>query len=139
MPWGDFAHWSALSFVAGIVMGLALFVSGCANAKPAVVATNTVHHTGVEMCTLPVQQAKTQAEIDRVNRAGCPEAARAHRAVRESKDAVVAVLLAMEAGRCTSLVNQAPLECGIGKAMDRLLGAVSAAARARKAVEDALR
>jgi hypothetical protein len=47
----------------------------------------------------------------------------------------VAVILAIEAGRCTSFVGQAPSECDLAAASKRLTEAASRMTRAREAVE----
>lgn len=131
------------TIAAGLLLKAVVLLTGCSDLGPAVDASNVQRALGHESakwlqehCTAPVQRAKTQAEIDAVNEAGCPEAARAHRAVRTSHGVVVATLLAIDAGRCTSLVSQAPRECNLTEAWTAAVKAAQAFERAKRAVEE---
>jgi hypothetical protein len=108
----------ALAF-AGLLALLVVMLSGCTS-EQAVTAANVQHAVGEEAaailherCTVPYEQAQTVAEVEALDAKGCPEAARSLRTYREAHALVVATMLAIDAGRCTSRVSQAPRECDL--------------------------
>jgi hypothetical protein len=113
MPWGDFVHWSALSFVAGIVMGLALFVSGCSStseAKSAANALRTSLHAAAPVlaakCIDPYMGAETltmaeaQEVLKQYDRSGCARALRTYEVARSAHVALSTTVIAIDAGDC---------------------------------------
>lgn len=126
------------------VVGALACVMGCHDTAPAVDAANAQREVGHAsaaklhaLCTVPYEQAQTEADIQRLNDIGCPEAAFALRALRTSHALVVATLLAYDAGRCTSVVNQAPRECDIAGATLSMVKAAQDLAVAMRSLERA--
>ena len=114
------------ALVAGLMLAAFILLTGCADRRAVVTAANAQREVGVvaaqvlhDVCTVGYERASTQAEIDRLDALGCVKAAHALRTYRRAHALEVSVLLAYEAGRCTSLVSQAPRECDLaGAALD---------------------
>lgn len=126
----------ALATVAALLAGL-----GCAELGTAVAAANVQRAAGHaaadvlrDVCTRGYEQATTAAEIDALDARGCPELAHAVRALRTSHAAVVAVLHAIEAGRC-DLRAVAPRECNLAAAARDAADAHQDTARALSRVQ----
>lgn len=103
-----------------LVLAAVALLSGCRDLSPAVTAADLQREVGHasaralrEHCTVEYERAQTPERVQDLNDAGCPSAARALATLRTSHALVVATLAAYDAGRCTSLVNQAPRECDL--------------------------
>lgn len=106
-----------------VTMAVLALVASCHDTQAVVTAANAQREVGVvaakilhDVCTVGYERAETQEEIDRLDALGCTKAAHALRTYRQAHAVEVSVLLAFEAGRCTSLVNQAPRECDLATA-----------------------
>lgn len=130
-----------------ILGGLALStVASCSDLAPAIHTANVTRTTGHALaavvtarCAEPYARAAdmpaadARAEVARLDALRCPEALRAQTALSEAHGAMVALLVAVEAGQCQATVAApAPARCDLGRATMAL---VSAGARLARAVD----
>lgn len=88
------------------------------------------------LCSEPYQAATTIAQVERLDRLGCPAAARAHGLLRTSHATLVAVVGAIEAGQCDSFVSgKAPVKCDLMSAIEDVVDASAALAVAVRQLE----
>ena len=126
----------------GLVVVVLAPIIACRDMTPAVTAVNLQREVGHEMakklhdiCTVGYEKAQTRADIDRLNDGGCVDAAFALKTFRLSHALVVSMMQTYDAGRCTSLVNQAPRECNLTEALSNFVKAGQAAAVATQRIE----
>lgn len=125
-----------------LVAGLASTAPACHNMEPAITAVNVQREVGHqaakvlnEVCTKGYERAKTEADVQRLNDGGCVDAAFALKHFRLTHGLVVSMMQAYEAGRCTSVVNQAARECNLTEALANFIKAAEASAAATKRIE----
>jgi hypothetical protein len=122
--------------VALALLGAALGGSACHDLSPAVATANATREVGHataaqlrELCTVPYERAaemplaEAGREVIRLDRLGCPRAARAHDALRAAHRTLVGVITAIDAGQCDSVVSRRPAECDLAGAVREVIDA----------------
>lgn len=145
MSLADFAHWGALSFVAGAILMLVL-LSGCGSMGQAKTSANALRaslHAAAPVlaakCIDPYMGAdamtmqEAQALLKQYDRSGCSRALRTYEAARKAHEAMVATIVATEAGACTN-VSRSVAKCDLLGRIGDAVGAGVALASAVQAV-----
>lgn len=143
MPFGDFVHWCALSFVAGIVLSMLVGCSNLNGPKSAANALNAsldaVAPVLASQCIDPymardgMTMDEAQALLKQYDRSPCPRALRVYESARVSHRLLSVVIVAIEAGDCVN-VSRSVSKCDLIGAVGEVVKATAEVAEVARAL-----